>query len=129
MNILFLGVLEDKPYLYALKQAINAEGLGHKCVVNFEIADTLTEVAMKARSRQCTHVITTQQKLIPKLCSTASSKEQTIDNYAGSVLWDEKHDIEYLIVHPLKQVMTKSYGQFLLDRYVSKFTKQSKWRF
>ncbi len=125
MNLLFLGTPEDKSYLFRLKEAI---GPNHACRATLTRADTLSEVAMLARQAGgAKYVITTQQQLIPKLCDTASAKEQTVQNYAGSWLVDEKNGITYLVVPPLKQCITLEYGQFLLERYVSKITKPGKW--
>ena len=123
LNILFLGTPEDNTYLHCLKEAT----AGHKVYVNMTKVDTLSEVAMIAEARKCTHVITTQKIVIAKLSDTASSKEQTIDNYAGSILEDTKNGLTYLIVSPLKQCVTMSYGQFVLNRYISKITREDKW--
>jgi len=81
MNILFLGTNEDNPYLFKLREAI---GAGHKTRVNLIQVQMLSEVTMICKQYGIDSVITTQKSLIPRLASTASSKEQTIDNYAGS---------------------------------------------
>lgn len=124
MNILFLGTNEDNPYLFKLREAI---GAGHKTRVNLTQVQMLSEVTMICKQYGIDSVITTQKSLIPRLASTASSKEQTIDNYAGSLLKDTKSGISYLFVNPLKQCVTLPYGQFMLNRYVSKLVAPSKW--
>ena len=123
MNILFIGSQFDKPYLGSLKVATR----GHTVRVNLTYMETLAEVAMICKQNKYRHVITTQSGLIPKLCNTASEKEQTVENYAGSYIYNAKYDLWFLIVPNLKQTITLSYGQFLLERYVSKITEPSKW--
>ena len=123
MNILFIGSQFDKPYLHSLKVATR----GHAVRVNLTYMETLTEVAMLCKRDGCKHVITTQSGLIPKLCSTASEKDQTVENYAGSYIYNAKHDLWFLIVPNLRQTITLSYGQFLLERYVGKITVPNKW--
>jgi DNA polymerase I-like protein with 3'-5' exonuclease and polymerase domains len=124
MKILFLGTIEDKAYIHTLgflKQE------GHSVHVNLIKADMLSEVAMLCKRVDATYVLCTQEHLIAKLCSTASAKEQKLANYAGSWLVDAKNNITYVFVHPLKQAVTKTYGQFLLERYAAKITKPAKW--
>jgi len=89
--------------------------------------EMLSEVAMIAKPRGIKYVITTQEWLIPRLCSTASSKEQKLANYQGSWLEDSKNGITYLFVPPLKQCQSLAYGKFLLERYITKITKPAKW--
>ena len=121
--ILFLGTAEDKHYLFCLRQSL----AGEQVRVNLNPVDMLSEVAMLCKGQGIKYVVTTQKSLISKLCSTASAKDQTIDNYQGNLLYDSKHDIHFLIVSPLKQTQTIPHGQFLLDRYCSKITKPGRW--
>jgi DNA polymerase I-like protein with 3'-5' exonuclease and polymerase domains len=121
--ILFLGTVEDKHYLTCLRQSL----AGEQVRINLSPVDMLSEVAMLCKPQGIKYVVTTQRALIPRLCSTASSKDQIVDNYQGNLLYDSKHDLHFLIVSPLKQTMTVPYGQFLLDRYCSKITKPGKW--
>lgn len=124
IKILCLLTKEDEPFLYYLREAI---GTRTPTICTFRQFDFLSEVAATYKSKGITHVVTTQKQMIPLLCDTASSKEQTIDNYAGSWLEDTKYGISYLIINPLKQARTIAYGQFLLSRYISKITEPDNW--
>lgn len=119
MKILFLGTEADKPFLSCLK--------GIAASFSLHSHDFIEEIALQYGKTGTTHIITTQESLIPLLCHTASSKEQTLDNYAGSWVTHDSSGLNFLFVHPLKQCVTVKYGRFLLDRYVSKFTKPGSW--
>lgn len=118
-KILFLGTEDDRPYLYNLK--------GYAERYSMHQHSFIEEIKLQYGSKGITHIITTQPKLIPLLCSTASTKEQTLDNYAGSYLLHEKTGLYFLFIHPLKQLVTVTYGKFLFERYISKITKPSRW--
>lgn len=114
-SILFLGTSFDKPFLPQLKGCVGSA----KVFLITEPIQTLYEVQSYCSKRNITAVITTSPTLLSKLLPhTASSKEPSIDNYAGSLF--NKGGIEYLIVNPLKQLVTVPYGKFILKRYTSK---------
>ena len=119
MKILFLGTEADRPFLHYLKQHVHTYSLRKH--------EFIEEIVLRYGKSGTTHIVTTQQDLIPLLCNTASAKEQTIDNYAGSWVTHEKSGMEFLFVHPLKQCVTVPHCKFLLERYISKWTKPNKW--
>jgi DNA polymerase I-like protein with 3'-5' exonuclease and polymerase domains len=119
MKILFLGTEEDKKFLYYLKGKADTFSL-HR----FEY---ISEIVGQFAKSGVTHIITTQPQLIPLLCKTASPKDQTLDKYAGSVATHEESGMKFLFIHPLFHCVAVSYGKFLLDRFISKFTKPNNW--
>lgn len=118
-KILFLGTEADRPFLSHLRQHVSTYSIRHH--------EFIEEIVLQYGKTGTTHIVTTQQNLIPMLCNTASAKEQTIDNYAGSWVTHEKSGMNFLFVHPLKQCVTVPHGKFLLERYLSKWTKPKRW--
>jgi len=122
MKIQFLGTPDDEPYLFHLSDALGK--YKHDASANLRKMEYISEIVTLYKSQGVTHIITTQEHLISKLCSTASSSEQKLNNYAGSLI---HHDsgIIFLFINPLKQCVTIPYGKFLLTRYVAKITNPS----
>lgn len=126
MTILFLGTEEDKPYLAVLKDVLPSS-VGNTRVM-LKRMDTLAELSMYCKQVGITHVITTQNQLIRKYVPSASTKVDSIANYAGSWLTSEQHPhFVTLIVSPLKQCVSLPTGKFILARYVSKITRPNRW--
>jgi len=81
---------------------------------------------MEVKAKGAKGVITTSPKLLQLLRRWSSEKsEASLDNYAGSII--ETKGVEYLILNPLQQLFTVSYGKFLAERYLSKFTHPHNW--
>lgn len=127
MKILFLGTEVDRPFLSFFRDVLRSANSTIQCTFSLHHHDFIEEIALQYGKSGTTHIITTQQNLIPLLCQTASSKEQTIDNYAGSWVTHTGSGLEFLFVHPLKQCVTVSYGKFLLARYMSKWLHPERW--
>ena len=125
IKIMFLGNKEDEPFLYNLTRALGPYKSG--AGANLRRFDFISEIAAIYQPQGVTHIISTQEHLIPSLFNTASSKEQKLNNYAGSWATDSKTGLHYLFINPLKQCVTIPYGSFLLDRYISKITKPELW--
>ena len=119
-SLLFLGTLEDKPYLQRLKPFMQ----GHKVFVDLAPVSTVAEVEMycKVPTRNISGVLTTSIPLLKKLVNKTNV---SLDNYAGSYF--KPKNIEYVFVNPLEQLMTVPYGTFLLNRFASKLVTPEKW--
>lgn len=113
---------EDKPYLTRFTPAL--KGVPSKVFVGK--LDTLAELVVKLKAAGVYHVITTRLDILQKLLPQGREKGAKIDNYAGSII--DYDGVEFLIVHPLKQLISKPYGDFLNRRYVSKVVNPQKWR-
>lgn len=113
---------EDKPYLTRFTPAL--KGVPSKVFVGK--LDTLAELVVKLKAAGVYHVITTRLDILQKLLPQGREKGAKIDNYAGSII--DYDGVEFLIVHPLKQLISKPYGDFLNRRYVSKVVNPRKWR-
>lgn len=126
MQILFLGTEADRAFLPRFREALRLINGSIKCTFSLYQHEFISEIVGQYTKTGTTHIVTTQQNLIPLLCDTASSKEQTLDNYAGSWV-THSSGVEFLFVHPLAQCVTVAYGQFLLERFLSKWLKPEKW--
>jgi DNA polymerase-1 len=122
-TILFLGTAFDRPYLAYLKQPITNSGA--RGIVSLEPVKLKIELELLIKRNKLDAVVTTQESLIPMLFPSSSSKAQKLTDYAGS--YTLFNGCEIIFVPPLKQCLTVNYGQFLLNRYVSKITQPQKW--
>jgi len=122
-NILFLGTSEDEPYLPRLKSSIKHTGATYVATTP---VTTLIELTTYCKKKAVTGILTTQVHLIPKLTKEDYGKKNpSINDWAGSYFI---HDgVEIVFVHPLKQLLSISYGKFLMDRYASKLTHPENW--
>jgi DNA polymerase I-like protein with 3'-5' exonuclease and polymerase domains len=125
IKIQFLGTPQDEPYLYNLTSALGIYKSG--AGANMRKFDFISEITATYAPKGVTHIVTTQEHLIPALFNTASSKEQTLNNYAGSWATCKDTGIHFLFVNPLKQCATIPYGKFLLDRFITKITHPHYW--
>lgn len=112
----------DKPYLARFTPALK----GMPCKVFAGKLDTLAELTTKIKAAGVYHVITSRLDILKRLLPMGREKGAKIDNYAGSII--PYDGVEFLIVHPFKQLVTKTYGDFLNRRYVSKIVTPGKWR-
>lgn len=113
---------EDKPYLPRFTPAL--KGVPSRAFVGK--LDTLTELTGPAKKAGVRHIITTRLDILQRLLPFDRVAKANIDNYAGSIIPFD--DVEFLIVHPLRQLVTKPFGDFLNRRYVSKIVRPQAWR-
>jgi DNA polymerase I-like protein with 3'-5' exonuclease and polymerase domains len=124
MKIQFIGTEEDKPFLYNLTNALGSHSNISCSLRKFEL---LSEISTLYKSKGVTHIITTQEWLIPRVFPTANKVSQKLSDYAGSYKYVEQYDLWILFIPPLRQCVTVAYGSFLLERYISKITKPNNW--
>lgn len=127
-SLLFWGAREDKAYLTFLKGCVGSP----TCFIRLEPVTTLTQVAMYAKSKHITRVISTSIALLKKLLHWQSTKAPSLADYAGSYFTipgmsadDER--IEIVFIQPLKQLVTVPFGRFMATRIISKLTKREDW--
>lgn len=116
----------DTPYLTRLGGMLSSV----KVKVYDKPVETLSEIVLLARKAGLTHVVTTRLDVLKKLLPPGREKAAKISNYAGSIIpfTVQGVDTEFLIVNPLKHLVSVSYGEFLMKRYLSKLTEPAKWR-
>ena len=124
-KLLFLGTFEEQEYLPHIKKMLGTM----PCAVSLKSPTTAVEIDLICQKHGITGVISTNQDYLVKLCeqSTSSSLSGTpkISNYAGSLF--QRKELEVVFVNPLQWIYTVPFGKFLLERYISKLTKPSKW--
>lgn len=114
------GTTSYVPYLKALV------GVSKVWVLTTPIT-TITEVVMYCKSRGITGVFSTNTLLLSRLLSTIGNPKSkpSLDDYAGSYFTHQ--DIEFVFIHPLKQLITVPYGKFITKRLISKLTEPESW--
>jgi DNA polymerase I-like protein with 3'-5' exonuclease and polymerase domains len=133
MNALFLGTPADEKFTGYLKPLLSA------CTSSFVILQDiqyLEQVREYCAKKNITKVFTTQAaflwKLVEKDWPTGLKKKPSINDYAGSFFTlppkpGLRDQIEIVVLNPLKQCVTKTYGKFVLERHVSKLTQPNRW--
>tara|TARA_Y100001963_G_scaffold52211_1_gene73095 strand:- start:39248 stop:41515 length:2268 start_codon:yes stop_codon:yes gene_type:complete len=125
-GVILLVERDDQPYVNRTKKTFHGTRVR---VLDVPIT-TITELVLAAKKNGFSHVVTTRLDILQKLLPEELRKLAKISNYAGSILPFTVKDftLEFLIVNPLKQLVTLSYGEFLFETYVSKVTKPQNWR-
>ena len=121
-TLYFVGTAEDESYLRTFAGVVGTSA------IKFRLTEpmTLAEVEIVCAKLGITKIVTTSPKLLALLAKIPNTRKQpSIANYAGSLF--KRGEFEYLIHHPLKQLISVSYGKFLSKRYVSKFTSPESW--
>lgn len=85
----------------------------------------VTELVIRARERGATAIATTNPKALQLLLGRTGEKLPSLDEYQGSIF--EKQGYEFLILPPLEQLFTVSYGKHIYKRYFSKIINPSSW--
>lgn len=120
-RLLYIGTPADKSYLPALKPCVH----GASVEVSLKPMST-THVELICKSKQIEGVFTNDVELLKQLLSwTDKRKSPSLDSYAGSLF--KRNGVEYLIVPPLAQLYSVSYGEFIFKRYISKLARPSDW--
>lgn len=119
-NLLFIGTEEDESYLPRLKPLTGSATVA--IGITREVT-TFTQVALVAKKKGCTGILTTHPDILAKL--TPDHKGAKISEYSGSYF--RRDDLDIVILDPLQQLMTVSYGSFLAGRYISKLVNPERW--
>jgi len=99
---------------------------GLKIQVSAARVSTLAEIVSVVQKNKYSGVLTSSLELLKKLVGVdISSSEASIDNYAGSYF--KYMGVEFVILNPLKQLITVVYGKFLAERYISKLAAPERW--
>lgn len=127
-KLLFVGTPLDKPYLQRLKPCIGMAS----CALILETPSTFAELAAICKAKNATGIVTTSSVLLNKLVDASSpsttKKKPSIDNYAGSLFQIPGNPhLEAVVIHPLEQLISVTYGQFLATRYISKLVNPDAW--
>lgn len=111
----------DRQYLSQLgqiSQGLTLSAVGKKFT-------GLKAVEMAAQRKGCKYIFTSDVAMLRALLNWKDRASPTINNYAGS--WFEYGDLVIIIIPPLKNLVTVSYGKFLMKRYLSKAARPKSW--
>ena len=113
---------EDKPYAAKLGPMLA------NCRVQLfaDSADSLHVVTSKLKVNGFTKVVTTRLDVLLKLLPPGRVKKANITNYTGSII--PFNGVEFLILPPLKQLVTIEYADWMFRHLVRKITHESSWR-
>lgn len=120
-RLLFVGTSLDKVYLPRLKPCIGVAS----CSVILETPSTFSELAHVCKAKGAEAIVSTSSTLLQKLVNSNKRAKPSIDNYAGSIFKLPGTQIEILFIHPLEQLITVPYGQFIATRYIAKLVNPS----
>lgn len=129
-TLLFLGVKNDfssqdcdSTYAPRLKQMV-----GDAIVyVKYDNIQTIIEITSYCKKKGITGVFTTNTHLLSKLLTTKGNPKSnpSLDNYAGSYFTYD--GIDFVFIHPLKQLQTIPYMNMLMKRFISKLVHPETW--
>lgn len=136
-NAVFIGTEADVKYTGFLKPLLSSCSNAYTI---FQDIEYLTQVVDYCKRKNVIKIITSNPKLLWKLVEkdwpTGMQKRPAISDYAGSyfILPGSGSsglagipEVEIVVVNPLKQCFTKTYGKFVLERHVSKLTRPKEW--
>lgn len=117
----------DEDYLPQVKRIIR--GRTQVDLANM-IPKTFTEVIIRARRKNIKHIATTSMTLWKLLLESEGAKVSAKNYYAGSII--TKHLLgetyEFLFLNPLEQLVSTNTGQFIFERFITKFLTPTEWR-
>lgn len=123
INIHFLCTKDDIPYLPMLKSVVGGKA---NVSLNDSVPITISEVYIRAKEKGATKIATTSPQLLRLLLTGRNEgKLPSISNYAGSII--ERFGVEFLILDPVQQLVSVTYGKHLYDRFFKKFIKPTEW--
>lgn len=122
MRLFFLGTPADASYLQRLKGCVGSAQVSY----SLEPITTWAEVKFHCDKRGITNVFTTSTSLLKILLHKQTEKKApALSNYAGSMFF--RDGISVVVVNPLEHLISVSYGEHLLRRYISKLTQPEVW--
>jgi hypothetical protein len=133
-TLLFLGTppyydAEDEKTITESDYKAHLKGLVGTATVFtlFHDVATLAEIIFFCKKRNITGVITTNKSLLLKLLAAMGNPKAkaSLDDYAGSYFCQQ--GIEFVVIPPLKQLVTVNYCKFLTRRIISKLTEPQTW--
>ena len=113
---------EDKPYVSKMAPMFG----GAKVAPYSEPLDSLHVLVAKLKQKGFGYVVTTREDVLHKLLPPGRVKKASITNYTGSIIPFD--GVEFLILPPLKQLVTVEYADWMFRHLIKKVTEPQKWR-
>ena len=140
MKLAFFGTPDDRSFLPKLNSLVGA----HAIKVSLTPEEYLTSFAMKVKANGIEGVIVSEPETMTMLLSAlpdfrhpvdkrGSKKKLSLDDYAGSFFHipaaklGTQHDLQVLVLNPLRHLVTTAEGAFVFKRFISKLTNPQDW--
>jgi hypothetical protein len=140
MKLAFFGTPDDRSFLPRLNSLVGA----HSIKVSLTPEEYLTSFAMKVKANSIEGVIVSEPETMTMLLSAlpdfrhpidkrGSKKKLSLDDYAGSFFHipaaklGTQHDLQVLVLNPLRHLVTTAEGSFVFKRFISKLTNPQDW--
>lgn len=120
-TVLFIHDKSESGFLPQVKAMLT----GFNIKVSSTELVTLTNLDLSCQRVGAKRVVTSQPHLIKKLAEHRGDPDPKPSNYEGSLF--TYAGLEIICLPALRQIHTKSYGRFLIQRYISKITQPHKW--
>jgi DNA polymerase I-like protein with 3'-5' exonuclease and polymerase domains len=112
----------DQPYVAKLGPMFG----GAKVAPYTEPLDSLDILVAKLKQKGFGYVVTTRVDVLQRLLPPGRVKKASLDKYTGSII--PYRGIEFLIMPPLKQLVTVEYADWMFRQLLRKVTHASEWR-
>lgn len=139
-KIALLGTPEDRPFLPRLQEMAGANALK----VSLAPEEYAASIGAKCKAHQLDALIVTNDvtmltllKCLPDfrrpVNKNGAFKKLALDDYAGSFFTvpaanlKTDHDVDVLILNPLKHFVSTAEGTFIGRRFISKITEPARW--
>jgi hypothetical protein len=122
VNVLVIIGKEDQPYASRLAPMFASANVR---VFASEI-DSLHMLTTQCKERGIFNIVTTRVDVLVKLLPAGRVKKANISNYTGSVI--AYNGVEFLIIQPLKQLVTVEYADWMMRHLLTKITRPQDWR-
>jgi DNA polymerase I-like protein with 3'-5' exonuclease and polymerase domains len=139
-KIALLGTPEDRAFLPRLQEMVGANALK----VSLAPEEYAASIGAKCKAHQLDALIVTSDvtmltllKCLPDfrrpLNKNGAFKKLALDDYAGSFFTipaanlKTDHDVDVLILNPLKHFVSTAEGTFIGRRFISKITEPARW--
>jgi DNA polymerase I-like protein with 3'-5' exonuclease and polymerase domains len=140
MIIGLFGTPEDRAYLERFRSIVGT----HSLKVSLNSEEFLSSLAAKVKANKIEALICTCPKTMTLLLNTqidfrhplnklGNKRTLALDDYAGSFFTvpaaklGTPHDVDVLILNPLKHLVSTAEGPFVFKRFVSKITSPDRW--
>ena len=111
---------EDTSYLPVVKPIITGRA---KTYIDTTVPTAAYEFVLKSRQKDGAAIATTSQKLLSLILPFVDNPK--IDDYAGSLI--KFNDVDFLILDPLEQLVSKTTGKFIFKRFLDKLLQPENW--
>jgi hypothetical protein len=130
--LLHLGTVNDLPYQQSLVGLSAGSQLAWKA--RLTTPDTVAELETQAERANVTGIVCSNQDFLERLLRQQpdfmppnNKRGLTLDDYQGSWLETPRTKLPVVIINPLENIVTTSYGKQATARFVKKLSEPNRW--